>query len=120
MFFLFKGQLLSLSLHSVFFSTNALYLDKFTLFSCVKDLYSFFLFQLYIFTADSGRPDDRSAASVLITVIRNLNDPEFENGQTVYFANIKDYDGRGTFVADLNATDKDFTVSFVCYDSDVL
>lgn len=72
-------------------------------------IFSSFL-QLLIAAYDSEIPDDRSFATMIININRNLNGPVL-NGSNQYTASIKDYDPKGTFVVDINATDADVTVS---------
>jgi len=71
----------------------------------------FFIFQLLVSAYDSALPDDKAFATMIINIDRNLNSPVFENGAREYIANIRDFDPKGTFVLDINATDSDATVS---------
>lgn len=60
---------------------------------------------------DSALPDDKAFATLIINIDRNLYAPEFDGNVLQYTASIKDYDPKGTFVVDINATDSDATVS---------
>lgn len=60
---------------------------------------------------DSALPDDKAFATLIININRNLFPPEFEGNVVQYTASIKDYDPKGTFVVNINATDADATVS---------
>lgn len=75
---------------------------------------SFSFLQLLVSAYDSALPDDKSYATVIINIDRNMNSPEFEGGIIQYTAFIRDYDPKGTFVVDINATDADVTVGLSC------
>jgi len=72
--------------------------------------------QLIISAYDSTMVNDRGTLNLIIDIERNLNSPVWENGQNQYTASIKDYDPKGTFVVNVNATDADLTVTLTfCY-----